>query len=257
MRAKEFVESYLDAWNHGDAKSIADHLSANGTYVDMAEHTQFSRNELIKSLTDSFIHEKNHYELVGEVLSGENMIAFQYRVSSMDPETGLDRFTPWFGAEFVTLRGGQAIRIDDYYDIQIQDQESPTNAIKQKYAKSGLSTEQLENYKERLTLLMESEQVYLNSDLTLPKLALQVQCPVNHLSQVINSGFDMSFFDYLNQFRINDAKKLLCLEDGQLQAVLSIAFEVGFNSNSAFYAAFKKSCGMTPAQYRQTRHESE
>ena len=136
MRAKEFVESYLDAWNHGDAKSIADHLSANGTYVDMAEHTQFSRNELIKSLTDSFIHEKNHYELVGEVLSGENMSAFQYRVSSMDPETGLDRCTPLFGADFGTLRGGQAMRIDYYYDFQIKDQESPTNAMKMTYERS-------------------------------------------------------------------------------------------------------------------------
>ena len=90
---------------------------------------------------------------------------------------------------------------------------------------------------------MQSEQVYLDSDLTLPKLAALVKCPVNHLSQVINSGFNMSFFDYLNQYRIEDAKKLLSLEDGQLQAILSIAFEVGFNSNSAFYAAFKKSCG--------------
>ncbi len=257
MRAKDFVESYLDAWNHSDANYVADHLSADGTYVDVAEHTQLSRQELIKTLTDTFVHEKNHYELVGEVLSSDNMIAFQYKVSSIDPETGLDRFTPWFGAEFVTLSGDHAIRIDDYYDIQGHEQASPTNAIRQKYAKSGLSTEQLENYKDRLTLLMESEQVYLNSDLTLPKLALLVQSPVNHLSQVINSGFDMSFFDYLNQFRINDAKKLLCLEEGQLQAVLSIAFEVGFNSNSAFYAAFKKSCGMTPAQYRQSRHESE
>ena len=50
---------------------------------------------------------------------------------------------------------------------------------------------------------------------------------------------------------VEDAKKLLRLEDRQLQAILSIAFEVGFNSNSAFYAAFKKSCGQTPAQYRQ------
>ena len=70
---------------------------------------------------------------------------------------------------------------------------------------------------------MQSEQAYLDSEITLPKLAALAECPVNHLSQVINSGFNMSFFDYLNQYRIEDAKKLLALEDGQLQAILSIA----------------------------------
>ena len=255
MRAIEFVESYFDAWNHSDAQSVADHLSADGTYFDIPGQTLLTRDELVKTLTDSFFHEKNHYEIVGEVLSSDNMIAFQYKVSSIDPETGKELSVPWFGAEFVTLNGDLAVRIDDYYEIPGSRRTSPSNLIQQKYAKSGLSTEQLEDYKSQLTDLMQSEQAYLNADLTLPKLAALVKCPVNHLSQVINSGFNMSFFDYLNQYRIEDAKKLLSLEEGQLQAILSIAFEVGFNSNSAFYAAFKKSSGETPAQYRQSRSQ--
>lgn len=243
MRAKEFVESYFDAWNLGDAIRVADHLSQDGTYFDIPDQQQLKHDALVKSLTASFFHEKNHYSLFGEILTGENMIAFQYRVSSELTDT-------WYGAEFVTLEGDYATRIDDYYEVPGFRQSSPTKAIQQKYAKSGLCGEQLESYKGQLATLMQTEQVYLNSALTLPKLATLVGCPVNHLSQVINSGFDMSFFDYLNQYRIEDAKKLLRLEDGQLQAILSIAFEVGFNSNSAFYAAFKKSSGQTPAQYR-------
>jgi AraC-like DNA-binding protein len=73
------------------------------------------------------------------------------------------------------------------------------------------------------------------------------------LSQVINSGFGMSFFDYLNGFRIDHAKKLLSRRDGQNNAVLNIAFTVGFSSNSAFYAAFKKRLGQTPAQFRRSQ----
>jgi AraC-like DNA-binding protein len=249
MRAEDFVESYFEAWNLRDAKSVADHLSPDGTYFDITTKNQFTHDDLVKSLSKSFYHEKNQYELVGEILTAANTIAFQYKVTPVDPETGAALSIPWFGAEFITLDGDSATRIDDYFDIK--GSHLANSDMQQKYAKSGLSVEQLENYKEQLSNLMQSEQAYLNADLTLPKLASLVNCPVNHLSQVINSGFDMSFFDYLNQFRIEDAKKLLCLEDGQLQAILSIAFEVGFNSNSAFYAAFKKSCGMTPAQYRQ------
>lgn len=253
MRAEDFVESYFDAWNHCDAESVAGHLAADGTYFDSATKTNLSRKELIKNLSASFVHEKNHYELVGEILSSDTTIAFQYKVTPVDSVTGKQLSTPWFGAEFVTVAGDVALRIDDYYEIAGNRKTSPSNVIQQKYAKSGLSIEQLENYKNQLTVLMQSEQAYLDSEVTLPKLAALIECPVNHLSQVINSGFNMSFFDYLNQYRIEDAKKLLSLEDGQLQAILSIAFEVGFNSNSAFYAAFKKSCGLTPAQYRQSK----
>jgi AraC-like DNA-binding protein len=87
--------------------------------------------------------------------------------------------------------------------------------------------------------------------LTLPKLAQAVGCSVNNLSQVINSGFGTSFFDYLNCYRIEHARKLLTNSGSQSSAILHIAFTVGFNSNSAFYSAFKKQVGMTPAQYRQ------
>ncbi|HIG42450.1 MAG: helix-turn-helix domain-containing protein [bacterium] len=253
MRAVEFVESYFDAWNHRDAQSVGDHLSKDGKYFDIPDQTLLTHDELVKTLADSFYHENNHYELVGEIATGENTVAFQYKVSSANPDIDEGIKAPWFGAEFIVLDGDFAIRIDDYYEISGSGQAGPSKAIQQKYAKSGLSDEQLERYKNQLTSLMQSEQAYLNPDLTLPKLALLVECPVNHLSQVINSGFNMSFFDYLNHYRIKDAKKLLCLEDGQLQAILSIAFEVGFNSNSAFYAAFKKSCGRTPAQFRQAQ----
>ena len=63
----------------------------------------------------------------------------------------------------------------------------------------------------------------------------------------------MSFFEYLNGYRIEFAKKLLSAPDSRSGAILNIAFTVGFNSNSAFYAAFKKCVGQTPAHYRRMR----
>ena len=244
MRKTEFVESYFDAWNHRDPKGIADHLSADGTYRDIPENLQVSPDELIISLEEFFAEFQHRYELIGEIQKSENTIAFQYRMFKFKKNPKSAMSAAYHGAEFITLHDDTAIAITDYYDIPVK---MPVN----KYAKSGLTGDKLLAHKQNLDELMQSRKEYLRPDLTLPKLAEAVGCSVNNLSQVINSGFGTSFFDYLNRYRIEHARKLLKNSDGQSSAILHTAFTVGFNSNSAFYSAFKKHVGMTPAQYRQ------
>ena len=259
MRATEFVDSYIEAWNHCDPKAVADHLTADGIYCDIPIHVQRTHDELVTSLSEFFSHYQHHYELIGEVLSGTDTIAFQYQVQPTDKAEIHGSPVAYCGAEFMTLHGDAAFTIMDYYDIP--GMTAPSNLAEMtsrevhrlKYAKSGLTSEQMLDYKRRLEQIMQSQQAFLMPDLTLPKLAETVNCSVNHLSQVINSGFGMSFFDYLNQYRIEHARMLLARFDGQSNAILNIAFTVGFNSNSAFYAAFKKSVGQTPAQYRRAK----
>ena len=105
---------------------------------------------------------------------------------------------------------------------------------------------------EELDRVMRLEEAFLDPGLTLPRLAERVGCSVNHLSQVINAGYGVSFFDFLGRYRIGRAKRMLKEADDRA-AVLKVAFSVGFNSNSAFYSAFKKRVGMTPAEFRRTR----
>jgi AraC-like DNA-binding protein len=253
-----FVESYFDAWNLHDAGLVAEHLTADGTYCDIPIHEQHSRDELLGSLTHFFASNNHHYKLIGEVLKGETTIAFQYRVSQSD-----DSADSFFGSEFMTIDGDGAIRILDYYSMpdQIVSAENDllvsNGAFAQKYTKSGLSETQMEHYKQRLAKLMRIEMAFLRPDLTLPTLATCVDCSVNHLSQVINSGYGMSFFDYLNHHRVDYAKQLLSDQDRQIQSVLSIALAAGFNSNSSFYTAFRKASGQTPAQFRQSQTSSQ
>lgn len=259
MQATKFVESYFDAWNHRDPIAVADHLAANGLYCDIPENAQRTQDELITNLKGFFSRSRHRYELIGDVATGDNTIAFQYRMcpkGTLGKSTSSESFN---GAEFMRLNGDTAVIITDYYDVRgtVQPAQPVTQTHRKsqhaKYAKSGLSSEQLVEYKSRLEQVMLSQHTYVRSDLTLPKLASAIDCSVNHLSQVINAGFGMSFFDYLNQFRIEHAKRLLSEVDGQSSAVLNIAFTVGFNSNSAFYAAFKKYVGQTPGQYRRSQ----
>lgn len=243
MRATKFVESYIDAWNHRDPEGVADHLTADGVYVDVPQNIERTHDELIVMLDDFFSEYPGQYELIGEVLATRKTIAFQYRAFATDSSQTL-----YCGAEFMTLNGDAAVTIADYYEI-------PAIKTANKYAKSGLRSEQMQEYQHCLERVMRSEKIYMDPQMTLPALAQTVGCSVNHLSQVINAGFEMSFFDYLNSHRIRHAKELLTELNGKNRAILNIAFTVGFNSNSAFYAAFKKHVGMTPAQFRRSRRD--
>jgi AraC-like DNA-binding protein len=249
MHALELVQSYFDAWNHSDAKGVAEHLDKNGTYIDIPVHKEHNRKDLIANLTDFFASKNHRYDLIGEVLSSKTVIAFEYKMTPTDSDG-----EEWFGAEFMTLKGDGVAKITDYYDPMNFD-KAPINRSdvnQPKYAKSGLNAEQLEKYRDRLLELMEEKQIYLEPDLTMPKLADLVNCSVNHLSQAVNSGFGMSFFDFLNSYRIQAAKGMLEGNDPRTQAILDVSFAVGFNSNSAFYSAFKKATGQTPAQFRRS-----
>ena len=257
MHAAEFVQSYFDAWNHRDPEAVAGHLAADGTYLDVPDNEQSSRDELIVDLHEFFADYRHRYELIGDILEGRDTIAFQYRMYPPgQARYGSDEGCI-YGAEFMTLRGDAALTITDYYEIPGAAKIAQFAGLAShrtrgpKYAKSGLTDEQLASYKARLERVMRLERAYLRPDLTLPELAKAVGCSVNHLSQVINSGFGMSFFDYVNRFRVNHAKELLAKLDGHAESVLNVAFSVGFNSNSAFYTAFKKCVGQAPAQYRR------
>jgi AraC-like DNA-binding protein len=238
VRTKNFVESYFDAWNHSDSKAVAGHLASDGIYCDVPENTERTQAQLIASLDSFFSSFRHRYRLLGELVSGKNTIAFQYEALGPDE-------VRYRGAEFMTLRGDAALTITDYYDYPGQPNPG------QKYAKSGLNQEQKLRYSRQLESIMQSQQMFLRSDLTLPKLAERVGCSGNHLSQIINSEFGASFFEYLNQYRVEYAKELLSRQDDRSRSILDIAFTVGFNSNSAFYTAFKKRVGVTPAQYRR------
>jgi len=120
-----------------------------------------------------------------------------------------------------------------------------------KYSRSKLSDEFREELKARLIIIMEEDKPYLESGITLSQLSTLVDCTSNNFSQVINDELGKSFFDFINMYRINHAKRqLLCNEVGKI-GILQIAMDAGFNSKSAFYEAFKKNVGMTPSQYRK------
>lgn len=100
----------------------------------------------------------------------------------------------------------------------------------------------------RLTGIVSNSDIMLDPLLTMPKLAAAVGATPNQLSFVLNQHLGKSFFDFVNEVRINTASRLLIDEPDR--TILDIATEVGFNSKSTFNQAFKKITGQTPSVYR-------
>lgn len=111
-----------------------------------------------------------------------------------------------------------------------------------------IATLDLDKIRTKLETLMATEKVYHDPDLTLGKLAALSGLSVHQLSEFINTQFNINFSGYINQFRIEEAKCLLV--DSPEQNILQIAFQVGFNSMSAFHRYFSKFTDLSPKAYR-------
>ncbi|HVE61788.1 MAG TPA: AraC family transcriptional regulator [Chitinophagaceae bacterium] len=98
---------------------------------------------------------------------------------------------------------------------------------------------------------LKKEQLFLDSQLTVSKLAAALNISAHTLSVAINEGSGMSFNEYLNNYRIQEAAMRLSTNDYAHFSIEGIAYDCGFNSLSAFYNAFKKVYKTTPAKFRQ------
>ena len=122
----------------------------------------------------------------------------------------------------------------------------------EKYLRSGLDKETSRIFLDELTRHMEQDKPYLQGDLVLPQLAQQLGISANYLSQVINQQLHVNFYDFVNGYRVEEAKQLIQGAGQKPPNILNIALDSGFNSKSAFYTAFKKATLMTPTQYRKS-----
>ena len=122
----------------------------------------------------------------------------------------------------------------------------------QKYESSKLQDVQKEKYLKTLLNHIEKEKPYLEPELTLAQLSEQTNIPSHYLSQVINEKMECTFLDFINKYRVEEAKIKLANPKLDHYTILAIAFEAGFNSKTTFYAAFKKHAGITPSSYRKS-----
>ena len=118
---------------------------------------------------------------------------------------------------------------------------------KEKYANQKISSEDSTILLKKLNAILIENELYKNPNLTLSELSKTIQVRPHLLSQLLNDNLNKSFSLFINEYRIEAAKMLLKTNPNLKMEV--IAEQSGFNSNSTFYAAFKKVTNTTPAKY--------
>ena len=130
------------------------------------------------------------------------------------------------------------------YPTQLMDETEKKTTVSSKpvnYPDTGV-VEMLESY-------LDIHKPYLEPELTIGQLAKTLNIPVNTLSRTINSYYQKTFFDLINEYRINEVTERLKEPSNQKYTILYLAYECGFNSKTTFYRVFKKLKGKTPSEY--------
>jgi AraC-like DNA-binding protein len=117
--------------------------------------------------------------------------------------------------------------------------------------KKTIMDAKIEKLVTRIISLIEQDKIYTEPELNLQQLAEKLQAPSYQVSLAINEGLQKNFYEFINAYRVEEAKKLLLDSKNKNFTILSVGFEAGFNSKTTFNTVFKKFTGLTPTQFRE------
>ena len=109
--------------------------------------------------------------------------------------------------------------------------------------------------KEKIEKLMEVDKIYKNPTLTLSDVCKLLNTHSKKASQIINQGFDVNFNDFVNEYRIREVINKIDNGEHNLQTLLGIALDCGFNSKSTFNRAFKRYTSLNPKTYIEKKYK--
>ncbi len=148
-------------------------------------------------------------------------------------------------------------QLDSDYN-EANSTEEPTAGSKpqkeerfKKYSGSTLSEDQKISLISKLEHLVQVEKIFINEKLSIEDIAIKLDTNSKYISQVINETFNKNFYNYINSYRIEEAKLMLRSELSDKYSILGIAQSVGFVSKSPFNVAFKRITGLTPTEFKR------
>lgn len=130
---------------------------------------------------------------------------------------------------------------------ELTDAEKVDEPTKSQERVSVISAEKMGEIAQKLKTTMEEQELFRDEDLSLNRLSSSVAISENYISETLSQHLHTNFFQFVNGYRIDEAKKLLLNSD---MLVSSIAYEVGFKSKSTFNSSFKKMVGTTPTAFK-------
>ena len=113
-----------------------------------------------------------------------------------------------------------------------------------------LSNEVLDKYHQELKSVIKSKLLYLRPNLCLADLSDETGISVEYVKQVLSEKLNLSFFEFISEYKVRRAKRLLTKIDDDHFSISNVAIESGFKTDESFVALFKKHTNMSPVSYR-------
>lgn len=127
------------------------------------------------------------------------------------------------------------------------DEVQPTS----RYEHSGLGDIEAQRLKNALLAIMDREQPWKVSELTLADLAARLHSTPHKLSEVLNAQIGQTFYDFVNGYRVREVQRRIKAGETRARKMLALAMDAGFASKSTFNQAFKKHTSQTPSDFRE------
>jgi AraC-like DNA-binding protein len=146
-----------------------------------------------------------------------------------------------------------------YYPPKIEPikPDNQDSKDKQKYSHSGLKDDIADLYLSKLEAYMEKEKPFIECDLTISELSNKLNISRHHLTQVINNKLNKNFYQFINEYRVNEAIRKMSEPRNNKYTLITIAYDCGFNSKSGFNSIFKRITGSTPSQFKKKLVEKD
>lgn len=119
------------------------------------------------------------------------------------------------------------------------------------YQYSAFDSEKMKKLRNQLEQLLASEKPYLKTDVSASNISDALQISNHELSQLLNVGLNINFYDLINQHRVEHAKKLLLSKEYSNAKILHVALDSGFSNKSSFLRNFKKLTDLTPTEFKK------
>ncbi|MBL4662454.1 MAG: helix-turn-helix domain-containing protein [Flavobacteriaceae bacterium] len=161
----------------------------------------------------------------------------------------LNRYIQIIGYDVLWIAIPVFIYIIGYYSLKQPELFRISLDRKINENKKRISKGESELLKDKLDSMMQNEQLYLLNDLTLADVAKELQTSTNNISWVLNNMYNITFYDFINGYRIEEFVEKIANQEHLNHTILALSMDVGFNSKSTFNKAFKQTMKDAPSNY--------
>lgn len=152
-------------------------------------------------------------------------------------------------AQTEELPSSAAVLMEEPFDVFSDVARKATATVEEKYKTNKVSTGECKRLAEKLEYIMQKEKPYINPDLKLADLAAAIGTSAHSLSYLFNQYLNRNYYDYINDYRIEEFKLLVNKDEYAKYTLSALAELCGFSSRASFFRSFKKATNITPSEY--------